>query len=942
MSNNQDSWRVAKPAFFGLIGTRSGEKNILNEQHKKFGKSALNKVKPHLKQHYNMMREYSGDRPQMSDLVHFHVYGEYRTRLDSAGTALVNRPNTFEYPITGNRDLRYLQERGHSLSGGSHYGVNLSRSTIHGIKAKRRFDSSEIDTTADTLRPIEVPFFTTMIEGSSPGRMFFMPSIGTMFLSVTPYTQAWTINLREYFAGKPKKTEGGRIPKLYQQIIRSRDSNVSGRLSKEGRDLFRAPWFEDAMVDDVIFGYVWNGCGADFTSANRPLKDGALLEANLFFVSWVHTFLHSVESTRLTTLQKEDICCAAIAATFATRKEGLTETEYGALFNAGAGPSVPNDYSNASSMNIYGACSEFFSYMENESIIGTISTSEENRLFAFDVDSTEGGEAYDRLFSQNIHPSGGTLSNAVLEWISYFDDVDGAYNSAGAWRISGVSGDNVRIQQVGQELDYEEGNEEPIGYLDGDENTVVRELTVPRNALAPCDEDGNIIEINEDEDEITVLATNAQATLAYISRVLIDCYFEMETYLLMAVNANNINFDRFSSEQKEDSNTLWPDALSDMFDQSSGKRKHKVGDYLAEQRASLMEGYLASLSTHTKDEGLRSLYDNDLMIAEIDWYTKTISSRLLAATAAPTIATPLATREFEDVAGTPPSGVQAIGLVQPQTVLRTLDVPTLRLIMEEYFESFYNCITELAERLDQNPPKNKKGKKKKGLLIDQMWNTVEATVVTTLSLPDIRPYMMWVAAFEAVERARAAGSDRSIPIMPPSWAGRHFRSDLTRDDRLTGQQSDIDASTILFKNYIGFLKSAYSRNYSLVGSLLGSFQKIAARSITSIDELQDFFTARLRNDEKFELRGNRFNAYRQFIYICRTFLSMPVYQAALAMAEQRDATMSSARTDPTIAPELAPDAPSSPLLIDDAANAAGIPTIVNPVRKSLLRPNGGV
>ena len=170
--------------------------------------------------------------------------------------------------------------------------------------------------------------------------------------------------------------------------------------------------------------------------------------------------------------------------------------------------------------------------------------------------------------------------------------------------------------------------------------------------------------------------------------------------------------------------------------------------------------------------------------------------------------------------------------------------------------------------------------------------------------------------------------------MPPSWAGRHFRSDLTRDDRLTGMQADRDSNIALFKNYIGFLKSAYSRNYTLVGSLLGSFQKIAARSIKNIDELQGFFTARLNNDEKFELRGVRFNAYRNFIYICRTFLSMPVYQVALALAEQRDATMSSAREDPNVMPELDPTGPMSPVLIDSPRP--------NPRPKSLLRPNGGV
>ena len=925
----QSSWRAARPAFFGLIETKKEPKNIINDQHKRFAKSALGKVKPHLKQHYNMLREYAGEAPSISDLIHFHVYGEYRLFLEAGNT--VTRPRTHDYPhFSPINPQQYLEEGKSLMRRRVAYGSHASQYTIHGIKASQRFDAGKI-TTRGNLKPINVPFFDSLIQSSSPGRMFFLPSIGTMFLSVSSYTKAWPIDLRQYFGGKSKKEEGGRIPELFRKVVQFRDNDVSQRLRSGDRDLFRAPWFEDdfAGTSDA-FLRVWEQAGFDKAAPPRD-KNGAICEVNLFFVSWVSTFLDSVESKSLSNEIKTELSQAAIAATFSTRKEGLTKSEYDSLMNFG-GPSVPNRYENADSMNIYGACAEFFSYMETDAIKGTISDKNKGKLFAFDTTS----EVYDRLFSQNVNHDGKDLPAGVLEWIPHFDQEDGAYNSAGAWQVANTTNTNVTIQQTAQELEYEEDNPIPIGWLEGDENAVTRSITLPIGALGtylqPCDENGVIIETDEDVEEGLVVATDANASLAYVSRVLVDCYFEMETYLLLSVNSNNINFKRFSSEQKEDDASL----SADYFQQSSGKKKFKVGDFLAEQRANLMEGYLASLLAHTRDEGLRTLYDGELMISEIDWYTKTISSRLLAATSAPQVQSPLAIRQFPSLPKPYPANVSPLGIVQAETILRTLDVPTLRVIMEEYFDSFYTSISSRAKALDDKPTKGKKKKNKK-LLIEQMWDTVDSTVATIVSLPDVRSHQLWSVTFDAVESARAKTSERSTPVMPPSWAGRFFKSDLIRDRRLTGQPENKEESVILLKNYIGFLKSAYSKNYSLVGQLLGSFQKIAARSIVDIDELQQFFTARLKNDEKFELRGERFNAFRQFIYICRTFLSMPVYEAALAMAEKRDALTSSAREDPTIAPELESTGPLSPVMVDTQGSFQDIK--VNP--KSLLRPDGG-
>ena len=129
---------------------------------------------------------------------------------------------------------------------------------------------------------------------------------------------------------------------------------------------------------------------------------------------------------------------------------------------------------------------------------------------------------------------------------------------------------------------------------------------------------------------------------------------------------------------------------------------------------------------------------------EIGWYSETIVQRLMQARQEMPVQSAMAEIRAEPFPA--PAGVQSLQLISPQTVLRKLDVPTLRLIMEEYFGAFYNRLAEVAERLDTGPKEEgKKGKQKK--LVDRMWDTVEATIVQILSLEGTRPDELWREAF---------------------------------------------------------------------------------------------------------------------------------------------------------------------------------------------------
>ena len=272
-------------------------------------------------------------------------------------------------------------------------------------------------------------------------------------------------------------------------------------------------------------------------------------------------------------------------------------------------------------------------------------------------------------------------------------------------------------------------------------------------------------------------SANSSPSLILASRILIDAYFEMESYLQLVLNSTKIAFNRFSKEYNTIDDTIAP-AAANMFYTTGGKGKKQVAEFLAEQRATIMSGVVASYLALSGDSQIRKVYEQDLKELEIGWYSETIVQRLMQARQEIPVQSAMAEIRAEPYPA--PAGVQSLQLIQPQTVLRKLDVPTLRLIMEEYFGAFYNRLAEVAERLDTGPQKKKKGKKKgkQKQLVERMWDTVEATIVQILSLEGVRPDELWREAFRAVEANRPSAA---VPLLPPSWAGTVFREQLTRD-----------------------------------------------------------------------------------------------------------------------------------------------------------------
>lgn len=941
--SDKDNYRKARPVFIGDVTKRDGQvKNVLNDNDKKFANVAKKSLEPFIANRYNMFRDIVGEttvgdtttgNARILDLLEYHVYGEYRLSGESINPPATTLALGFarpDSPVPRNDDPRDIIESAQSYD------------------QFRDFATSGINTEVGGA-VVRSTYFDSVLSRSDPGSMFFLPSLGTAVMSLIPFTDAWPTSLRKYFLGNPNNQKGGRIPELFNKLIYNVNEDDNRKLSPDGnpRDLFRAPWFEETNT---------NG-NADFESVVLEAYGGGLYppvfdgnEINMFFISWAHHFMNHRDLRNMEVSERnaftQQIAQCALRATYTTRRQGLTQAQADSFNFGGGGPPATDAFLNGlnhtdgASMNIYGACDEFFRFLEEgiaaaDPYVGKIVTFDDSTTY------------YNRLFVENKVPytnsddSGQDVMNGLQpelwNWIrhpNYEFEIDGemevGWSPDGEWLVTGRDGaGRYTLAQSGYEYTFPDGmdatNSDPNG-LGGE---IIYRLTfgIPeRNRgeqIISTDWDAS------DEEEVALTSTNNSPSLILASRILIDSYFEMESHLQLVLNSTKISFNRFSKEYN--SVEVERDiAQADMFYTTSGKGKKQVAEFLAEQRATIMSGIIASYLALSGDSQVRKLYEQDLKELEVGWYSETIVQRLLQARRETPVQSVMAEIRAEPFPADP-SVVQSVQLVSPQTVLRKMDVPTLRLIMEEYFGAFYNRLATIAERLDTGPQKKKKGKKgKQKKLVDRMWDTVEATIVQILSLEGVRPDELWREAFRAVEANRPSAA---VPLLPPSWAGTVFREQLTRDPRLMGTTPDVPRNVTLFKTYVAFLRKSYGTNYTLIAALLTAFQRTSSRQITDIEELRRFFTERLKDDEKFKIKNEGIPSYRMFVLICRRVLSAPNRELALMLPE------AVGPSPPIVVPAGTDgDELRDGLLV---SGQQAVPVLTNP-STSILRPDGGV
>jgi len=865
MADDKGNYRRAKPIFMALRRKADGKiQDLINDSDRKFAKQAEKALVPFVQQRYNMYHDFTRTknaadepftyRPTMNALLGNHVYGDYRLNMVGPVAEYQFVHRTYPYfpllPYASRSTTERMLRDGVSNSAG-HIGL---------MGASTDADGHFVPTNAQ--------LFTRIINDRDPASIFFLPSLGTAIMSFASLTAEWPTALQQYFAGHQSDgKKRGRIPELFYRLLDNTDNEDDRKLEKGGMDLGRAPWFENVepASDDPLFERIYRRAYGKAIDPNIGSS-----KVNLFFVSWAATIISSPDFNNLPNSDKvaEAVCKAAIRATFNPFNDTLSIIQAERFDQDGImAPDIPYD---DRGMHYRGATLEFLQLLR-EGIGGAVTESDVGKTVRLRDDFLNDADEFPD------YVKGSPDLDEWREWSTYFPESDAyAWEVDGEWVITQESGGAFTLQQSGHPL-VTDDDDEVIGI-----NTDEDQIYELRNLQA-----GDWIEIDSDEDDEETEAgvefsSGYNPSLFVLTRIMLDAYFEMESHLSVVLNSNKIAFNKYSKEYNQNTNNI---VEEDEFYTTRGKNKTAAADFLAQERSAIMGGLAASFLALAGDANYRQLYEDDLNLKEVKWYSDFIANRLLQARPEEQQQSVLA--QVEAVA-LPSSVPDVFQLATPRTVIRSLDVPTLRLIMAQYFSHFYTELSGIASRLDKAPKKkNKKGKKgkKQKKLNEQMWDTVEATVTTMLSLEGINPAEFWRQTFASVEQAR--GEERSRLILPPSWAGTVFRSELERDAFLTGQVPDIARNLTLFRNYVSFLRTTYTDNYELIASLLAAFQTTAARQIKNIDELRDFFASRLENDEKFRLRGESVPAYRTFVYICRSVLSVDAYMLAMEMAQAR-------------------------------------------------------
>lgn len=876
MSDNKQNYRRAKPIYMGLRRKRNGQiQNLVGDNDRKFAKQAEKAFVPFVQQRYNMYHDFAEGNVNITQLLGNHVYGDYRLKKvgNDAAYQFVHKQypymggpmGIFRAPLAPDRMLK----EGLSNSEGS---IGLMGPTNN----------------AGQYVPTQAQLFDNIVNSRDPASIFFLPSLGTAIMSFASLTPEWPTAIQQYFAGhQSDEKKRGRIPELFFKLLVNTDSDDDKKLALGDSDLGRAPWFEnvEVAIDNPVFARVASTAYDVSTPVLVP-GDIGNNEVNLFFMSWAHSILEhsdfndvrqSVLDDAQTRLGRPltpnevldndvavQLCRNAIQATFNSSNDLLTVSQVNAFGFGGGGANIPNrDRFESNGINFRGATLEFLQIMKLETFDTGGDTLRGTRVTLRD----------DILDADGKFPNYVSGDPPVEEWqehSTYFPEAgEYAWELDGEWIITDGSNPNrVTVQQVGYPLTTDDEDD-----VDGIDTSV--EQVYELRGLRSNDYNEVEDEDQDEEEEEIEFSANFNGNLYVLSRIMLDAYFEMESHLSLVLNSTKVAFNKYSKDLNQTNSDIVTD---DDFYETRGKNKTAVADFLAQERSTIMGGLAGSFLALAGDSNYRQLFEGDLNLREVKWYSDFIATRLLQARPIEEQQSALAELRAEPV----PGSVAAFQLVTPQTVLRKLDVPTLRLIMSRYFVDFYQRLTAIARRLDERPQSKNQRKKNKKRLSEQMWDTVEATVSTMLSLEGVNPAEFWRQTFAAVENAR--GNDRSRLILPPSWAGTVFRADLERDAFITGKAPDLTKNISLFRTYVSFLRTTYSEEYELIGNLLGAFQTTAAKQLENIQELRDFFATRLENDNKFRLRGEGVPAYRLFVYICRGVLSIPDYALAAEMA----------------------------------------------------------
>ena len=415
--------------------------------------------------------------------------------------------------------------------------------------------------------------------------------------------------------------------------------------------------------------------------------------------------------------------------------------------------------------------------------------------------------------------------------------------------------------------------------LDGnpDDNAVT---WLERGDFTVYDEDSNA-ELDEEEMREKNLGGKIDNLHKVFMRIVMDVYMTFETYATLITNfVGYKKFSRFQGKNKE------PRLRSPVGGGGgSGGSSKAIGEFLVEQRLEITLGQLATqyASMRTGTQNMEKFYSQDLLGAEVQWLSSSISQfSPTLTTAGPQLKGNVLVQEMY----IPPAGLQAnqeyqLERVKPEVIFLKLDSALLRDIFIEYTNQQNAYVAATARQAGKKKKKNRKGQGGKNKnqsnkkILPTMWMLVKQQALSVASTENLKPHIMWNLLFDTVDKYRSELT-MQYPLVPEHWATTFTVANLRKDPEVYGETVNEEEQRELLIDYMNFLETTYFNSYTFLGRLSAALDKIRINMISDIPTLQRYFVERLHQDSKAKILGRRyFPAYQTLLYIMRSFADIP-------------------------------------------------------------------
>jgi hypothetical protein len=409
---------------------------------------------------------------------------------------------------------------------------------------------------------------------------------------------------------------------------------------------------------------------------------------------------------------------------------------------------------------------------------------------------------------------------------------------------------------------------------------------------------------DEDEGEIMSEETKRDKNIGgkidplhkVFMRIVMDVYMTFETFA--SISTNNIGWKKFTKQQNknQDRNLRKPYAGGG----DGGKSSLPIGEFLAEQRLEINLGKLASeyASNRANVESVKQFYSQDLLGAEVQWLSNSISDFL------PTLVSEMQgpsnllvqemyippedndprlgtiTDEVGQVSTTEDRNVD-YARVRPEVIFLRLDSALLRDIFIEYTKQHNSFIAGIAKKSGKKGKKNRKGQKGKNQnqsnkkILPTMWVLLKEQAVSVASTEGLKPHIMWNIILDAVDNYRSTLT-MQYPLVPEHWATTFTVANLRKDPGAFGESIDTEQQGTLLSEYLLFLETTYYNSFDFIAAISSALDKIRITLVSDLNDLKRFFVERLHEDSKYKILGREFwPAYQRLLYIMRSFADIP-------------------------------------------------------------------